>query len=351
MKFTLGPTMIEARALVLRKRGMIPAFEDIFISEDLARGQVLVKIHSSGLCATQIEEIFTSSRNAKYMPHLFGHEGVGTVVSIGPGVTTKAPGDLCVVHWRKSSVGLDALPGSYFDKKGKINSGPVVTLSEFAVIPENRLTVLPNELPRTPALSLLGCAYPTGWGSVRSISKLAPGETMLLIGAGGVGRSVAASAIASGCSKIFIHDVKPGISGHDAENLGFEFLQNVSNETLKRVNPDVIIDTSGSAELLEHLVDGSTPGTRIVLVGMPQGGRKAKIDTQKLLDGVQILASNGGGVDFGKDGSAIFADYESVDLESSFFSIEQFLPGDFDSAVEHHKNGNAWRNTINFFTL
>ena len=70
-------------------------------------GQVLVKILVSGLCGAQLHEIRGHKGNAKFLPHLMGHEGCGIVDKVGLGVTTVKPGDKVVMHWRPGS-GVEA---------------------------------------------------------------------------------------------------------------------------------------------------------------------------------------------------------------------------------------------------
>jgi Zn-dependent alcohol dehydrogenase len=65
---------------------------------DLNVGQVLVKVLVSGICGAQLHEIKGNKGNAKFLPHLLGHEGCGIVESIGAGVTKVKVGDKVVMH-------------------------------------------------------------------------------------------------------------------------------------------------------------------------------------------------------------------------------------------------------------
>ncbi|MBI4093549.1 alcohol dehydrogenase catalytic domain-containing protein, partial [Candidatus Kaiserbacteria bacterium] len=67
---------------------------------ELSRGQVLIKILVSGICGAQLQEIGGYKGNAKFVPHLLGHEGCGVVEKVGESVTTVKPGDKVVMHWR-----------------------------------------------------------------------------------------------------------------------------------------------------------------------------------------------------------------------------------------------------------
>src|SRR3990167_9037879 len=113
---------------------------------DLLFGQVLVKILVSGICGSQLQEIEGNKGNAKFVPHLLGHEGCGIVEKIGDGVTTVKKGDKVVMHWRKGD-GIESDFPSYVFKGKKISSGKVTTFSEYAIVSENRLTAVPKDIP------------------------------------------------------------------------------------------------------------------------------------------------------------------------------------------------------------
>lgn len=297
--------MIDAQAYILRRTGAVPELEGIQVSDELEKGQVRLKVLYSGLCATQIEEIFASSRNAKFMPHMFGHEGVGVVEAIGPGVETKQVGDKCVIHWRRSSLGLDAEPGRYFSNGQKLNSGKVVTFSTQVVVPENRVSLAPRNISMESA-SVLGCSLPTGWGSVIRVGEMKHGDVVIVVGLGAVGTSAAQVAIASGASKVIVIEPR-GVDPRMKENSNLVHLTELSESTLKVELPwdsgaqVLAIDTSGSSEVIELLLDILPPKARFVLVGMPRHGERVRLNTQKLLDGLRLSGSNGGEFDPASD--------------------------------------------------
>jgi len=300
--------MIAAQAYILRATGKSPDLEDIFVSDQLTKGQVRLRILYSGLCATQMEEIFVSSRNAEHMPHMFGHEAVAIVRDIGPGVLTKKIGDICVVHWRKSSIGLDSQPGSYFSGNKQVKSGKVVTFSTDVVVPENRVSHLPPGVSHESGV-LLGCALTTGWGSVVKVGQFSPGESLLVIGLGAVGVFSVLAAKQLGSRSVIGIDPKAAIISK-VKQIGLdEFFPSLQRyfhgERYARhdrsTRPDLVIETSGDAGVIESLVDWLPVTSRLVLVGMPRESARPRINTQRMLDGLKLLASNGGEVDPGLD--------------------------------------------------
>src|ERR1035437_6435377 len=108
----------------------------------LTFGQVLVKVLVSGICGSQLQEIAGNKNNAKFVPHLLGHEGCGIVEDIGVGVTKVKKGDKVVMHWRKGD-GIEADFPTYMFKGKTMRSGKVTTFSEFSIVSENRITPVP----------------------------------------------------------------------------------------------------------------------------------------------------------------------------------------------------------------
>ena len=120
---------------------------------ELKFGQVLVKVLVSGLCGAQLHEIKGHKGNAKFLPHLMGHEGCGIVEEIGLGVTTVEPGDKVVMHWRPGSGIESPFPNYVLDGK-TISSGKVTTLNEYSIVSENRITKIPYHTPSVLAAML-----------------------------------------------------------------------------------------------------------------------------------------------------------------------------------------------------
>ena len=153
--------------------------------ESLEIGQVLVKLHFSGICGSQIGEIKGVKGPDPYLPHLMGHEGCATVLEIGQGVKTVKPGDLVVLHWKKGN-GIESNPPKYKYHDSNLNAGWITTFNEYAVISENRCTTIPKETNKKIA-SLFGCAITTGFGTIENIAKLKIGESVVIFGSGGIG--------------------------------------------------------------------------------------------------------------------------------------------------------------------
>ncbi len=154
------------------------------------RGQVLVRVLCTGICGSQLQEIDGIKGNPDHVPHLLGHEGCGMVLGIGEGVTTVKEGDKIVMHWRKGD-GIEAEPARYEagHRWGPIKAGPITTFSEYAVVSENRVTTVPQDIPNDFA-ALLGCALSTAVSIVENEAKPKIGDVISVIGCGGLGISL-----------------------------------------------------------------------------------------------------------------------------------------------------------------
>jgi threonine dehydrogenase-like Zn-dependent dehydrogenase len=120
------------KAAVLEKINAPLTVADVELGE-LSLGQVLVRILVSGICGAQLQEIAGNKNNAKFVPHLLGHEGCGIVEDVGAGVTKVKKGDKVVMHWRKGD-GIEADFPTYVFKGKTMRSGKVTTFSEYSIV-------------------------------------------------------------------------------------------------------------------------------------------------------------------------------------------------------------------------
>ena len=156
-----------------------PLVLDEIESQPLECGQVLVRIHRSGICGAQLNEIAGTKGPDNFLPHLLGHEGGGVVVETGPGVTSVKPGDHVVLHWRKGA-GIHAKPAKYLWNGRTVNSGWVTTFSEYSVVSENRLTPIPKDVPFEIA-ALMGCAVTTALGLINNLAQVKIGQSVAVL--------------------------------------------------------------------------------------------------------------------------------------------------------------------------
>ena len=265
----------------------------------LKRGQVLVEIHATRVCGSQVGEIDGVKGPDKFLPHLLGHEAGAVVLEVGPDVTHVAPGDRVVCHWRPGA-GIDAGCAVYNWSGTKVNAGPITTFQKYAVISENRLTKVP---PNTDfeLCCLLADTLTTGFGIINNDAKVKAGESVVIFGVGGIGLGAVLGAKLAGANPIV------GIDLHDhklakAAEYGVTHQINASRENAaERVKEilgglaDVTIDGTGNPKVIETAYDvAKLRGGRCVLFGVLPHDQRVSIHTLPLHFGRILTGSEGG---------------------------------------------------------
>lgn len=269
-------------------------------------GQVRVAIRASGICGSQLGEIDGVKGPDPYLPHLLGHEAAGVVQDIGPGVTTVQPGDHVVLHWRPGR-GVQAAPARYQWDGRVVNAGPVTTFQEEAVVSENRVTAIPADIDFDIA-ALYGCAITTGFGVVTNDAQLRPGESVLILGSGGVGLCQIMAARMVSATPIIAVDRAPEKLAL-AKACGATHLINTTTDDLPTAvraivgatGADVAIDNTGAIPLMEAGYTLCSAHGRMVLVGVPPARTTMAIDTFPLHFAKQLRGSHGGQTDPARD--------------------------------------------------
>jgi S-(hydroxymethyl)glutathione dehydrogenase/alcohol dehydrogenase len=257
----------------------------------LGVGQVLVQMQYASICGAQLGEIAGTKGPDKYLPHLLGHEGVGTVLEIGPGVTTKAVGDRVILHWRPSE-GIAAAGAIYEWNEPNpwgvagVSAGPMACFAEQCVVSENRLTKLPEGIdPRVAPL--FGCALTTAYGVITRDADLKPGQSVLIFGAGGVGLPIVQMAALVNAHPIVVVD--PVDAKRDAV-----YLRGGQPWPLGHDYFDVVIDTTGKSKVIEDAYRYTAPHGRTILVGVPRHDNPITIHSLPLHFGKVLTGSHGG---------------------------------------------------------
>ena len=290
-------TMTAAILVESRKPLVIDQVE---LPDALQYGKVLVKVHYSGICASQIHEIEATKGPDKYLPHLLGHEGSATVLETGQGVKHVKPGDHVVMHW-KPGAGIQSEPPSYRWRGRTLNAGWVTTFNEYAVVSENRLTPIPTDFDLRLA-PLFGCAVTTGFGVVNNDAQVKIGQSVAVFGVGGVGLCVVQAANLVSAYPIIaidIHDSKLALARELGATHAFNALTepNLAGAILAaagRSGVDVAVETTGNTRVIEQAYELTQPSGKTILVGVPKAGDNASIHTLPLHFNKVLKGSHGG---------------------------------------------------------
>lgn len=248
----------------------------------LQSNQLLVEIHYTSICGSQINEITGKKGEDKYLPHLLGHEAVGIVRETGPSL---GHADLCdktvICTW------IGGISPQQGPKIKGVNAGPITTFSKYSIIDISRLIHIDKK--PSPELALFGCTVPTGMGSFNNyvISKrMRHGVPLGILGLGGVG--IAAALWAKH------YDLR--VTGYDpntfkqefAESLGVEKWQNWGGKY------DYILECSGAKESMENGFRSLHDKGTLLLAGNAPEGTKIEVDPFDFIKGKLIIGIVGG---------------------------------------------------------
>lgn len=269
----------------------------------LRAGQILVSVEATGICGSQLSEIEGRKGNEAYLPHLMGHEGVGLVREVHPTVSKVAVGDRVVIHWKKGG-GLDGGIVTYKSLSGlSISGGPATTFSEYSVVSENRVSLIPNDLATGLAV-LLGCALSTALGAVDKEAVIRFGSRVLVVGLGGVGTAVAAASVLRGAHPVVGFDSNPSKRSL-AEEVGVshffsDMTQLESNVTELENRFDFIFEVSGDTEIRKKCASFLKPGGQVIFLGQRAPSVEVSIGNEAFAfgsEGHSFKFSQGGGFD------------------------------------------------------
>lgn len=255
------------RGVVAKAKGEPVTIENIVIP-DPGPGEAVVKISSCGVCHTDLH--YREGGINDEFPFLLGHEAAGIVESVGEGVTDVAVGDFVILNWRavcgQCRACLRGRPWYCFathnaTQKMTLEDGtelsPALGIGAFAdktLVAAGQCTkVDPNASPE--AVGLLGCGVMAGIGAAINTGGVTRGDSVAVIGCGGVGAAAVAGAALAGAAKIIAIDLDPK-KLEWATNLG-------ATHTINASDLDVVA-------AVQDLTDGNGADVVIDAVGRPE---------------------------------------------------------------------------------
>lgn len=284
------------RAAVLPAVGAPLEIAEIDLPEP-GPGQVRVRLAAAGVCHSDLS--LSDGTMRVPVPAVLGHEGAGTVVSVGEGVTGIAPGAEVVLNWAPScgschacSLGevwlcADALTGAGNVYARRTSDGSdlhpglnVAAFAEETVVAAGCVLPAPDGIPLTDA-ALLGCAVLTGYGAVHHSAGVRPGESVAVFGVGGVGLAALQAARIAGASKIVAVDVSAEKESL-ARAAGATDYVVASDTTAREIRAltgrhgvDVAVECVGRAVTIRAAWDSTRRGGRTTVVGI--GGKDQQV--------------------------------------------------------------------------
>lgn len=287
------------KAAVLRAFDRDMEIEDVAIADPRDR-EVMVRIMATGVCSSDLSTI--RGKTATELPLIPGHEAAGIVERVGPGVSKVKPGDRVVLSWAPNcghcfycheshptlcdTYGEAAGSGGLWDKSSRL--GPtdapikhyscVSSFAELAVVPEAGCIIIPDDVPFAIA-ALVGCAVTTGFGAVVNDAQVRAGESVAVVGIGGVGINAIQAAVLSGAETIIAIDTNADKAEIARQNGATHFLNARDEglvETIKSLTAgrgvDYAIECTGRPLAMRNAYAMTRPAGSVVIVGIAPVG-------------------------------------------------------------------------------
>lgn len=345
------PTVAHTEAAVLFSPSKLICPVTLWIPE-LQPGQVLVDVAYSGVCHSQLLEIRGKRGPDAFLPHTLGHEGSGTVLEVGAGVTKVKPGDHIVLSWIKG-IGADVPSTVYQSAEGPVNSGAISTFMRQTIICENRVAPIPKTMPLREA-ALLGCAIPTGAGIVFNTAKVSPGSSVAVFGVGGIGLSAVLAASLRQAATIIAVDVFQH-KLEQARRVGATHLVDARQqdpvsaiaEVTGGHGVDYAIEAAGLRKTMEAAFQSvrDNGGLCILAGNLPHGGR-ISIDPFDLIKGKRIVGTWGGETCPDRDIPLYVDLYLSGKLKLDALITHTYRLGEINQAFDDLEQGKVGRALI-----
>jgi len=282
-------------AAILWEQGQPLSVEETELDTPRA-GEVLVEVKAAGVCHSDLHP--ARGDWSMKTPLVLGHEGTGIVREIGPGVSELKVGDHVVFCWAPACgtcafcisgrpVLCDRLPKTTY--RNRLPAGGTrlrarnkdvdhfngtACFADFAVVAEEGAIPVPADVP-FEVLATIGCAVVTGVGAVTNAAQAKSGDSVLIIGAGGVGLNVAQGARLAGCDPIIAVDLRQSALNL-AQEFGASHLIDGSKEKAVEAildltggrGLDFVFDTVGTPNTLTQALQCTRKGGTTVLTGL-----------------------------------------------------------------------------------
>ncbi|WP_327696734.1 Zn-dependent alcohol dehydrogenase [Streptomyces sp. NBC_00459] len=348
-------------------RGVLFDGKQIQVVDDLevrdpGAGEVLVAISAAGLCHSDLSVV--DGTIPFPVPVVLGHEGAGVVEAVGAGVTHVVPGDhvalstlancgACAECDRgrptmcRQSIGR---PGRPFTRGGRpvFQFASNSAFAERTVVKAVQAVRIPKDIPM-PSAALIGCGVLTGVGAVLNRARVDRGDSVVVIGTGGVGLNVLQGARIAGASRIVAVDANPAKEAMALRFGATHFL--TSTEGVRDVLPtgaDHVFECVGRVELIRQAIDLLDRHGQAVLLGVPSATAEASFVVSSMFLDKSILGCRYGSSRPQRD-IPLYADlYREGRLLLDELVTETYPVEDFEKAVGDAEAGRVARGVLTF---
>ena len=356
----------KVQAVVVKEKNAPVSLETILVP-DPGPGEALVDILTCGVCHTDLH-YKQGAINDDY-PFLLGHEATGVVSAVGPDVTEVAPGDRVVLNWRavcgecracKRGEAQYCFNTHNATQKMTLEDGtelsPALGIGAFAektLVAAGQCTKVDDDVDAA-AVGLLGCGIMAGIGAAINTGEVQRGESVAVIGCGGVGIAAVAGAQLAGATTIIAVDI-------DAKKLELAKAQGATHvinskeedpvEAIRALTggngADVVIDAVGRPETYKQAFYARDLAGRVVLVGVPNPEMKIELPLADVFGrGGSLKSSWYGDCLPSRDFPMLVEQYKLGRLDLDAFVSERIGLGDIEEAFTKMHDGKVLRSVV-----
>jgi len=278
----------EVQGVIAREKGA-PVTVETIVVPDPGPGEARVRVQACGVCHTDLH--YRDGAISDEYPFLLGHEAAGEVESVGEGVTAVAPGDYVILAWRAPCGSCRSCrrgrPWYCFDSTNADQPmtladgtalSPALGIGAFCaetLVAAAQCVPVDRAIDPAPA-GLIGCGIMAGFGAAVNTGEVTRGETVAVIGCGGVGNAAIAGASLAGARTVIAVDVDPrklewarGFGATHVLDARSADVVATIRELTDSFGADVVIDAVGRPETYRQAFDARDLAGRLVLVGVP----------------------------------------------------------------------------------
>ena len=352
------------RGVVFQGAGRPVTIEELVLDAP-QRNEVSVRMAAAGVCHSDLHVVEGEWERPSGV--VLGHEGAAWVESLGEGVTGLQPGDLVVLAWtapcttcaacERGEPWLCATPDGAghrlsreLQRLHRPTGEPIGAYSGIGTFGEHQVVAASAAIkvdPRTPPeiAALIGCAVTTGIGAVRTTARVQAGESVMVIGLGGVGLSAVMGAAAAGAHPIVAIDASPAKLELAVRAGAHQAL--LAEEASQAQGTDHVLECIGLTETVELAIDLVRAGGTVTLVGMTPQGHRASFDVYRLVeDGKRIIGSNYGSAVPARDFPRIAIEYLEGKLPLDLLITERIRLEELDRAFDAMRRGDGARRVV-----
>jgi S-(hydroxymethyl)mycothiol dehydrogenase len=286
----------EVRGVIARGKGAEVAVTTVIVP-DPGPGEALVRVRACGVCHTDLH--YREGGIGEDFPYLLGHEAAGTVEAVGSDVTGLEPGDFVILNWRAVCGQCRACrrgrPWYCFAthnaaQKMTLTDGttlsPALGIGAFAektLVAAGQCTKVDPRI-RPEVAGLLGCGVMAGLGAALNTAAVSRGDSVAVIGCGGVGNAAVLGARLAGARKIIAVDVDPGKLAWARDFGATDVINSREADPVESIRAltegngaDVVIEAVGRPETYTQAFYARDLAGTVVLVGVPTPDMKLEL--------------------------------------------------------------------------